>query len=287
MTYLIAAPEDLINRLGIEEPDEIDIEAVAEYCGATVVYERLKGCEARLIGHHGRAFITVNESSPRAEQRFSVAHELGHWHQDHGEIVTACDERTLSTQWARHNTEFWNGEFFANHYAAGLLLPTKILSPLAVNLPVMFESVQELSGLFQAPMTATAVRLVDVTPFPAALVCSYVRLPSERDEQFELGRVLWATKSGNELSRLSLHSELGHDSVAYRLLCGGFNAPPRPPAEDVLASEWFYVPGEDYTISEDSIKLANNLVLSLLWWKDAEEAQRLRQDNQEAWEEWG
>jgi hypothetical protein len=287
VTYLVAAPEDLINRLRIEGPDEIDIEAVAEYCGATVVYEPLRGCGARLIGRHGRAFITVNESSPRDEQRFSVAHELGHWHQDRGEIVTACDEVTLSTQWSRYDNGFWNGEFFANHYAAGLLLPTKILRPLAENVPVTFDGVEELARLFQAPLIATAVRLVDVTPFPAALVCSYVRYPSEHDERFELGRVVWATKSGNGLVFMPHYDEPGRDTVAFRLLCGGSHAPTRPPAEDMPAGEWFYIEGEDYTISEHSIKLAHNLVLSLLWWKDEAQTGRLRREKAEAWEECG
>lgn len=287
MTDKIAEPEDLINRLRIKRPDEIDIEAVAEYCGATVVYEPLKGCGARLIGRHGRAFITVNDSSPRDEQRFSVAHELGHWHQDRGEIVTACDELTLSTQWSRYDNGFWNGEFFANHYAAGLLLPTKILTPLAENVPVTFDGVEELSRLFQAPLLATAVRLVDVTPFPAALVCSYFRVPGEQDEELDLERIVWAVKSGNGFVFQPLCAEPRPDSVASRLLRGGFSMPARPPAEDLPASEWFYLGGEDYTISEHSIRLAHGLVLSLLWWKDAAQIRRLKREKAEAWEELG
>jgi hypothetical protein len=45
--------------------------------------------------------------------------------------------------------------------------------------------------------------------------------------------------------------------------------------------------GEDYTISEHSLKLAHGLVLSLLWWKDAEQVGRLRREKDEAWEECG
>lgn len=287
-TYVFAPPtDDLIDLLGIEEPEEIDVEAIAEYCGATVVYEPLRGCEARLIGRNDRAYITVNEISPRDEQRFSAAHELAHWRQDRGQIVTACDELTLLTQWARHDVGFYNREFFANHFAAGLLLPTKMLTPLAENVPVTFDGVEELARLFQAPLLATAVRLVDVTPYPAALVCSYVRYPSEHDEEFEFGRVVWATQSGNGLVFLPFLDEPGRDSVAFRLLSGGFNTPTRPPAEDVPASEWFNVEGEDYTISEHSIKLAHGLVLSLLWWNDEAEAGRLRREKAAGWEEHG
>ena len=31
----------LLNELGITQPNEIDIEAISEHCGATVVYDKL------------------------------------------------------------------------------------------------------------------------------------------------------------------------------------------------------------------------------------------------------
>ena len=45
----------LLEELGISEPQEINIEAIAECCGATIIYEPLKGCEARILGHGDRA----------------------------------------------------------------------------------------------------------------------------------------------------------------------------------------------------------------------------------------
>lgn len=57
------APASLLAELGIEAPDEIDIEAIAEHCDATVVYEPLAGCTARIIGHGDRAIITVDAGS--------------------------------------------------------------------------------------------------------------------------------------------------------------------------------------------------------------------------------
>ena len=44
------APQILLDELGITDPGDIDVEAIAEYISATVVYERLQGCEARIVG---------------------------------------------------------------------------------------------------------------------------------------------------------------------------------------------------------------------------------------------
>ena len=41
---------ELLWELGISAPDEIDIEAIAQYCGATIVYEELHGCVERFSG---------------------------------------------------------------------------------------------------------------------------------------------------------------------------------------------------------------------------------------------
>jgi Zn-dependent peptidase ImmA (M78 family) len=78
------SPASLLDELGIREPEEIAIEAIAEYCGATILYQPLQGAEARIVGHGDRAIITVNEAVPIGRRRFSGAHELGHWMCDRG-----------------------------------------------------------------------------------------------------------------------------------------------------------------------------------------------------------
>ena len=51
---------NLLEELGITEPEEIDIEAIAQHCEATVTYGQLTGSEARIVGtdsgaiHHGQ-----------------------------------------------------------------------------------------------------------------------------------------------------------------------------------------------------------------------------------------
>ena len=56
------SPSKVLDELGITEPDEIDIEAIAQYCGALIVYEKLEGCAARILGNGNEAIITVEKN---------------------------------------------------------------------------------------------------------------------------------------------------------------------------------------------------------------------------------
>lgn len=79
--------ELILKALGITDPAEIDLEAIAWDRGARIRYRPLDGCEARIVGTSDRAIITVNSRSPRRRRRFSVAHELGHWHYHRGRTL--------------------------------------------------------------------------------------------------------------------------------------------------------------------------------------------------------
>src|SRR5687768_12974671 len=84
---ILTPAEQILFELGITEPSDIDLEAVAWTEGATIKYRRLMGCEARIIGRHDRAIISVNDAAPPARQRFSIGHELGHWRYHRGRAL--------------------------------------------------------------------------------------------------------------------------------------------------------------------------------------------------------
>jgi Domain of unknown function (DUF955). len=87
-----------LGELGITEPRHIDIETIAEFCGATVVYDFLEGCEARLIGYKDKAIITANCRAARERQRFSAGHEFGHWMLDRGRVAFTCQASMFATE---------------------------------------------------------------------------------------------------------------------------------------------------------------------------------------------
>jgi hypothetical protein len=246
---LYQKPEQILRELGISEPPEIEIETIAQHCGATIVYESLTGCEARIIGVGDRAIITVNSNSAVERQRFSGGHELGHWMWDRGDLrLVACSDQAI---------ERWSGnekEIQANEFSASLLLPDFMFRPRAKDLPVTFSTVRKLSSVFRTSFTATAFKIVDIGMYPAALVC----FSKSGRKWFRLGpdipKWLFPTQELNKLS------------VAYELLEGGqITAEPT----EMYSNIWFAHPsGRSHTLIEDSRMISQDTVLSLLWWKD-------------------
>src|SRR5580704_14951567 len=94
-----ATPEAVLSTLGIAEPQDIDIEAIAYACGALITREPLSGCEANIIGINDKAVITVNSASLETRQRFSAGHELGHWMRDRGQSAFGCSDRQMDSEW--------------------------------------------------------------------------------------------------------------------------------------------------------------------------------------------
>ena len=160
---------DLLRELGITEPDEIDVPAIAFHCGAMVIERPLTGCEARIIGVSDRAIITVNAHSIASRKRFSAAHELGHWMRDAGKVAFGCNPD------AALGKDDFNPETRANRYASDLLLPKFMFVPLAARKPMTFATVEDLARTFETSLTATGIRLVEHGSFPAMLICSDVR----------------------------------------------------------------------------------------------------------------
>lgn len=160
-----SSPAQILEKLGITEPADLDIEAIAYACGAFITRERLSGCEANIIGTGDRAVITVNSTSIESRQRFSAGHELGHWMRDRGQNAFGCSNRTMQTEWTVNNPESR-----ANRFAADLLLPLSMFVPLARAKPITFDTVAALSGEFKMSRTATALRLVEHGSSPAIVI---------------------------------------------------------------------------------------------------------------------
>ncbi len=169
------SPAELLAALGITDPADIDVTAIAQHCGATVVAEPLSGCEARVLGYGDHAVITVNAASSPTRQRFSAAHELGHWLADRGRVAhRLCAERELVAVGSGTSPELR-----ANRFAAGLLLPAAMVRAHLRGAPVGLETSRSLAGRFRASLSAAAVRLVELAPVPTLLLC------------FEPGRSRW------------------------------------------------------------------------------------------------
>jgi Zn-dependent peptidase ImmA (M78 family) len=244
---IFKSADELLVDLGITEPEELDVEVIAQHCRATIVYKPLKGCAARITGNEERAIITIDSECRRERQRFSAGHELGHWMFDRGKSsLYSCDEKVFLNEWSR-----FNPETRANRYASDLLMPDFMFKPKATALKkVDFETVKSLAQVFETSLTATAIRLVERGPLPSMLVCS----SGNGVEWFVHGDGTKGLRPTNP----------GPDTFAHDILFGG----EKEASGEVLASAWFeHDIADRYQICEHSIRGFQDRVLSLLWWK--------------------
>lgn len=255
------SPQSLFKELGISEPRDIRIEAIAQHCKASVRYKHLEGCQARIIGYGDRAIISVNNASHHHRQRFSIGHELGHWMCDQGSIAFSCGEKVFATEWSSDNPERR-----ANRYAAELLLPEFMFRPLAKYREITFATVRDLAKTFETSLIATTIRLVEFGSFPCMVVCSSQK------------KRCWFFRE-KDVSLWPLE-QLGRNTIAYDLLHGAEYV--ESPTE-VCADAWIDHPDADrYELREDSIRMTlrngTTLVLSLLWWKNEQQLLDLEEE---------
>ena len=244
---LYQSPIALLQELGIAKPEEIHLEGIAEHCGATIVYRRTVGCEARVVGYGDRAIITVNEAARPERRRFSAAHELGHWMRDRGTIALACTEDTLTGEWSDETIERRG-----NRYAADLLLPDFMVRPIVQDCDITFTMVDHLVKQFKTSFTATAIRLVELGSFPAILVCSVA------------GRRQWFFRSTLAPQDYWPYTEPRPGTATFDVLHKPFE---KGLVRNVTGDSWIGHPtARNQPIREEAIRLTPRLVLSLLTW---------------------
>lgn len=161
----LSRAEKILYNLGISKPSEIDLEAIAWTQNVLVKKRTLEGCEARILGKGDVAIISVKEDSLPTRQRFSIAHELGHWNNDRGKNFY-CSSKDLEIGYK--NNKF--AERLANSFAADLLFPNFLFIPIVRQISELnWEIIQGVSNDFNTSMTATAFRFIDSNEFPVML----------------------------------------------------------------------------------------------------------------------
>jgi Zn-dependent peptidase ImmA (M78 family) len=239
--------EKLLQSLGIETAKEIDLEAIVWHVGAIVKRRPLDSCEALIVGNARNSVISVNSTSIPSRQRFSIAHELGHWHHHRGRNLI-CSGRDVDNPGSPLNPEKQ-----ADAFASDLILPNYILGDEVrkrvkrLNL----KAVREIAESFEASATATLIKIVSLDAFPIIAVC-----------HGQNGRK-WFRRSPSVQGFWFPRQELDPESPAFDLLFASGREYPIP--QKIGADAWFDFRGADHhEIQEQSFLLPNNEVLTLL-----------------------
>ncbi|HNP37738.1 MAG TPA: ImmA/IrrE family metallo-endopeptidase [Woeseiaceae bacterium] len=239
--------ERILLDLGIQSPQQIDLEAIAWTLGAAVKYRPLEKCEATIVGSTSRAIITINSDAIAKRRRFSLAHEIGHWQLHRGRLLV-CSGKDIGNP--AHGG--LNPEKQADQFASDLVLPNYMFKPRVAKLSsVTLAAVRELANEFDVSDTATLLKLIDCNEFPIIAVCHN----QARRRWFRRSHMIggwWFPKN-----------ELDHESFAFDMLFAGANESNYP--QKIDADAWFDFRGADrFQVQEQSFLLPDNEVLTLL-----------------------
>lgn len=242
------SPESLLQSLGVEEPRDIDVEAIAYYVGLRVKRRCLKCCEAMITGKGNKGIISVVPGVMPQRERFSIAHELGHWAMHRGETV-ACRSTDIG-KFSKGNEV----ERAADQYAANLLMPWSLFkAECRGHHRLDLKALKAVSGMFKTSQTATLIRMIDSDVYPTAIMISH-----------GTGGKKWHRAArgipGYWFPKADLHSE----SFAFDLLHNA-NAVDQVFPRKIDADAWFdNWAAPKYQITEQSFRVQGEGVITIL-----------------------
>ena len=243
-----SAAQRIHKDLRIRNPAEIDVELIAAHHGIEVRYRSLTNAEGHLLRAGSRAIIVVDARHHGTEKgRFTIAHELGHFFRHEG-----IDQLDLSLCTSKDLNDWYSNSGFereANIFAAELLMPESLFARRCDRNRPSLHDVRELAAEFRTSLTSTAIRFVEHSPEPCAVVHSTDGVIDwafrTRDFAF------WPTRG----ERLTTATYAGD-------LFAGKPVDDRPQLIDGAA----WPGGVDIDVQEHSIRLGGYArVLTLLW----------------------
>lgn len=157
----------VLNRAGIAGPPPVDLGKIARYLGIRIDYRDLGSeCSGVLVRNSsGGGVIGVNWADHTNRQRFTVAHEIGHYvlHEG-GAFVDRHYRLNVSTDSGSGSRQ---EETEANQFAAALLMPKKWVSrtfrDYDYDLSLDDNELRDLAARFRVSAQAMAIRLSVVT----------------------------------------------------------------------------------------------------------------------------
>jgi hypothetical protein len=249
----LTTAEKLLQSLGVTEPDEIDLEAIAWTLGVKVRFRPLDGCEARIIGRGDHAIVTVNSRSGLGRQRFSIAHELGHWEFHRGQIMVCRPDEAGDL-----SSKASPPEKRADRFAADLLMPSYLFRPTLKKFHRLdFDIIRKFGEMFGVSLTAAAIRMVGSDEHPAILICHN-----------QHGRK-WFLRSSLIPGHWFPRTELQPESSAMDILFGKRSHDPQ--LRCVYADAWFdRYNAHKFEIAEQTYRISADEILTLLIIEDDE-----------------
>ena len=212
--------EALVQRLGI---NSLPIDPVGIATRHDIVVEPKPDVAAGVSGmllRHGDTFgiLYATHIANRGFQRFSIAHELGHYFLDgHIDHVLPKDGTHTSNAGFSSADPY---ELEADSFAAGLLMPSHLFRRALNNQDPGLAAIEALADLCQTSLTATAIRYARLTEDAVAVVVStgkVINFCRMSDPMKSLPEITWP-KKGDLVPLRTATEKMNADPACIALL---------------------------------------------------------------------
>ncbi|MCF8299237.1 MAG: ImmA/IrrE family metallo-endopeptidase [Saprospiraceae bacterium] len=157
----------MLSKYNITRPAEYTIEEILNAENIILEEKELDGLAGFILYNNGTGIVTVDKKiKENGKKNFVAAHELGHFVNDKDSIKFCTMDDILSF------ASIDKSEKRANDFASEFLMPKTIFSEYIVGNKISPLFLNELSNSFQVSISASAIRYVELTDEPTALIMS-------------------------------------------------------------------------------------------------------------------
>lgn len=155
---------DVLTSLKIKRAKDIDIHKISKHLNVDVQEEAMEDeISGLFVMKDGHAYIRYNFSEDKKRQRFTIAHELGHF-MLHKEVPLFVDKKNEKIMY--RNSASATGEILkereANGFAASLLMPSQFIKDEWEKMPFDEDPIEYLANIFQVSQQAMSFRLANL-----------------------------------------------------------------------------------------------------------------------------
>jgi hypothetical protein len=158
----------LLKLVGCRQP--VDLPELADKIGLRIRHVPSDGFDGALVRIVNRpiGIVAVRKNMPRPRERFTIAHEIGHFVlPGHEERSRVCSEEEIETPDGEADDVEEEEkadrllEHEAHKFASRLLMPSPVIGRIVKRLGISIQTCELVSHLFQVSLTAAAARCVE------------------------------------------------------------------------------------------------------------------------------
>ncbi len=149
-----------IDKIDVTKKFSISVEQIAKKLGIKIIPHAFSDdISGVFFKKDGKLFLGVNKKHHENRQRFTIAHEIGHYILHSTDVLHYDNEPDLDGVYFRAEDIYSDNEREANHFAAELLMPSELIEKC---IQADIKSISQLAARFNVSEEAMRYRLINL-----------------------------------------------------------------------------------------------------------------------------